>query len=333
MDLINVRKEYLTKRIQPVKQSYDNLLDFPSHFEIETINACNARCPMCTIDDWNKDEKMMKDSLFEKISIELKENKKYLKRVNLYRDGEPLLDKKLPERINLLRSLGIPNISISTNVSLLTTSVAEKILSAGINMVTLSIDSLNKDIYESIRRGLNFEIVLENAKNFLNVRNKMNSNCEVWIRMIRQESNKYEFEKYKEYWESTGLINPTLDRIYYHNIFDWGGQLKSFNGISKNTEMLLPCVSLWSLMPIFANGDVPMCNIDYGCNHKIGNIFNNSIKEVWNSNEMKLIRNNHLNARKNKISMCKNCNVWEEVKQRDGAKTVSEEYLPILSKA
>ena len=97
--------------------------------------------------------------------------------------------------------------------------------------------------------------------------------------------------------------------------------------------MLLPCVSLWSLMPIFANGDVPMCNIDYGCNHKIGNIFNNSIKEVWNSNEMKLIRNNHLNARKNKISMCKNCNVWEEVKQRDGAKTVSEEYLPILSKA
>ena len=35
-----------------------------------------------------------------------------------------------------------------------------------------------------------------------------------------------------------------------------------------------------TLMPIFANGDVPMCNVDYGCNHKIGNIFNSSIKEI-----------------------------------------------------
>ena len=108
----------------------------------------------------------------------------------------------------------------------------------------------------------------------------MNANCEIWIRMIRQESNQHEFDEYKKYWESTGLINNTLDRIYYHNIFDWGGQLESFNGISNNTETLLPCVSLWSLMPIFANGDVPMCNVDYGCNHKIGNIFNSSIKEI-----------------------------------------------------
>ena len=35
-------------------------------------------------------------------------------------------------------------------------------------MVTLSIDSLNKEVYESIRRGLIFEKCIENAKNFIN---------------------------------------------------------------------------------------------------------------------------------------------------------------------
>ena len=33
----------------------DNLtqaLFFPKFFEVETINACNAKCIMCTIHDW-----------------------------------------------------------------------------------------------------------------------------------------------------------------------------------------------------------------------------------------------------------------------------------------
>ena len=42
----------------------------------------------------------MKDDVFNKISDELIENKNYLKRVSLYRDGEPLIDKKLAKRIN-----------------------------------------------------------------------------------------------------------------------------------------------------------------------------------------------------------------------------------------
>ena len=44
-------------------------------------------------------------------------------------------------------------------------------LLSGIDMITLSIDSLNKDVYESIRRGLNFDEVLKNARNLLNIRN------------------------------------------------------------------------------------------------------------------------------------------------------------------
>ena len=42
----------------------NDLLRFPRFFEIETVNACNARCPMCTIDDWQRKTPTMKDSLF-----------------------------------------------------------------------------------------------------------------------------------------------------------------------------------------------------------------------------------------------------------------------------
>ena len=88
-----IKKEYLTKELILKNNTYEELLAFPIHFEIETINACNARCPMCTIDEWNKDEKMMSDELFKKIVEEIAQHKDTVKRVNLYRDGEPLLDK------------------------------------------------------------------------------------------------------------------------------------------------------------------------------------------------------------------------------------------------
>ena len=91
-------QKYLIKRISPEKK-ISNLLEFPSYIEIETVNACNARCPMCTINDWERNYPIMKDDVFNKISDELIENKNYLKRVSLYRDGEPLIDKKLAKRI------------------------------------------------------------------------------------------------------------------------------------------------------------------------------------------------------------------------------------------
>ncbi len=47
---IQTAREYLQRRISP-QESYEDLLNFPRFIEIETVNACNARCPMCTIDD------------------------------------------------------------------------------------------------------------------------------------------------------------------------------------------------------------------------------------------------------------------------------------------
>ena len=111
-------KKYLTRRIDN-QVKYDSLLEFPKYIEIETVNACNARCPMCTINDLERNYPVMKDDVFNKISDEIIDNKEFIKRVSLYRDGEPLIDKKMPQRINKFFESGIKNTSIATNVSLL----------------------------------------------------------------------------------------------------------------------------------------------------------------------------------------------------------------------
>ena len=101
-------EDYLTRRIDKNK-SYHNLLEFPKYIEIETVNACNARCPMCTINDWERNYPLMKDNVWDKISDDVISNKELIKRVSLYRDGEPLIDKKMGKRINKLYRNGIKN--------------------------------------------------------------------------------------------------------------------------------------------------------------------------------------------------------------------------------
>ena len=73
---MNKLHSYLNRRIDK-KVSYENLLEFPKYIEIETVNACNARCPMCTINDWERNYPVMKDDVWKKISEDIIENKNF----------------------------------------------------------------------------------------------------------------------------------------------------------------------------------------------------------------------------------------------------------------
>ena len=301
-------QEYLVRRVSP-RERYEDLLRFPRYLEIETVNVCNARCPMCTIGDWERGVQPMTDELFNKIAAEAIAHAGELKRVSLYRDGEPLIDKKLPQRVAMLNAGGIRNTAISTNVSLLTEERGKALLDAGLGLIILSLDSLNKDVYEAIRVRLKFEEVMENAQRFIELRNRKKSPTKIWVRMIRQESNKDEWPAYQEFWAPK--LTP-MDRVYYHNIFNWGGQLQQFEPISNSYEPNLPCVALWSLLVIFCNGDVPLCNVDYNNKYPTGNILTRSIEELWRSKVMTERRELHLSGQKACISLCENCNVWDE---------------------
>ncbi len=322
---MNKFENYLIRRIDGQKKSLKDFSSFPSFVEIETVNACNARCPMCTINDWERNYPVMRDDVFNKISEELIENKKFLKRVSLYRDGEPLIDKQLAARVSKFTDNGILNTSIATNVSLLDEKRSKDLLEAGLGLIIMSIDSLEKDIFEKIRVRLKHEVVIDNAINFFKLRDKINPNCRIWVRMIRQESNKHEWDNYLNFWKKYA---SDKDRIYYHNIFNWGGQLKDFQAISKSYEPNLPCVALWSLMVFFANGDVPLCNVDYNNKFPLGNVMKKSIKDLWRSKIAEDRRNLHLSNNKNKIDLCKNCNVWDEI---TGEELISPDFAEKVS--
>jgi len=302
---METNRDYLIRRISP-EETLEALCDFPRYFEIETVNACNAACPMCTIADWQRTPTVMKDDLFEKIANEICQHPE-VKRVHLYRDGEPLLDKKLASRIKRLKP-AIKKVGISTNAQLLTQDKAEAILWAGLDEIILSIDSLVKDTYDKIRVGLDFETVRENCVNFFRVRNWTGTSCKIRVRMVRQEANYVEWPEFEKFWK---FYLGSDDTVECKDIHNWGGQLQGFKSVSPaDTERA--CVALWSLMCIFADGSVPLCNVDYNNKYPLGSVVTNTIEELWRSDKQNLRRKQHLYGCRAAIAPCTNCTVWSE---------------------
>ena len=129
------------------------------------------------------------------------QHRDHVEKVMLYLDGEPLMDKKLPERIRRMKEAGVKTVNIASNAGLLDEKLGKALIDAGLDEVFISIDSLKKDVYEEIRVRLDFDTVYQNTVNFIALRDKMKSDLVIRINMVLQELNKDEGPTFQEHFQ------------------------------------------------------------------------------------------------------------------------------------
>ena len=175
---------------------------------------------MCTVTQWKRKSGVMSDTVFSRIIEEIAPIKEHLRVISLFGDGEPLLDKQFAQRVELCKQNGLPNIGASSNASLLNEVRSREILTAGIDWICFSIDSIEKSSYEKIRVQLDLETVIANIFRYIELRNRLNSTSKIMLRYTEQLENRGQFETYFNFWSQK--LNPDLDdiqRIPFHN---WG---------------------------------------------------------------------------------------------------------------
>ena len=120
----------------------------------------------------------MSYELYEKILNQISDYQKgtvhKIKSLLLYKDGEPLLNKKLPEMIKLAKKLNICKHVLVTTNAFLDEEYSEKLLNAGLDSLRVSVQSLTQENFHKITRTkLNYEKIKSNVKKFYELRNKM----------------------------------------------------------------------------------------------------------------------------------------------------------------
>ena len=303
--LFNFIKKYILKHYRNAQLKSTK---FPRQVWIENTNHCNAECVMCPRDLHTRAKGIMSFDIYEKLIKEIASQKKHVDRVHMHNFGEPLLDKKIFERIKLAKDLGVRHVYFVTNASLLDHNTSKKIIESNLDEMKVSFYGVDKSSYNKTMVNLDFDKTLNNIREFFKIRKDLKSkNPTVVIQALPQ--NKHELSSI-ENWKT--IFNDVLDltvgdSLYISHLSNFGDGRQYVtldNKIVKNR-----CRHPWREMVILQNGNVVPCCFDYNGTINLGNIKKRSIYEVWNGEQYKKIRKDFKRLNYDDYPICKKCDV------------------------
>jgi len=277
------------------------------HINFELIEGCNLRCDYCPCRLWLKKKRdiIPFDKYKEIIDEGVKNN---LCSIELNGINEPLLQSNIIEYIKYAHSVSIPIISLHTNATLLNKNIANRLIESGLTLLIFSLDAVNKNTYETIRRGATYEKVVNNINSFLELKQEKKVDFPLTrISFVMNKLNQGEFLSFYDFWKEkvdyvshSDFCNPFVGMDIYEYIEN-KYRLKSPN--------IFSCNEPFQRLFVCSNGDVCPCCSFFGKELKIGNIYQDSILELWNNEKMKKVRE-LVNAKKeNQPDACKKCRI------------------------
>jgi len=158
------------------------------HFTVEITSRCNLSCRMCLQQSWREPFGDMDIDTFRSLLPLFPA----LDSLNLSGYGEPFLHPHLTDIIGLARKW-LPTtakIELTTNGTLIDRSTARAIMKAGLDSITLSIDSLDHEQFQSIRKDADLDSVTGALEILLGEREKANGRpFHVGVSVVAMERN------------------------------------------------------------------------------------------------------------------------------------------------
>ena len=307
------------KRFTDYRDKYRNYLkdnehkylpDYPISVILELVNRCNLECPFC-YQGYRNDAKKSTLSIedLKKLFLEFKKNKLD---ALLLSQSEPLLYKDFGKILEMAKESEIMDQFMFTNGTLLNDKNSKIILNSSLTRLFVSIDAATSETYDKVRIPVNKKTLLkenrlkkieENVINFVNLRNSLNRKIPlVRVSFIALKTNAHEVDRFIEKWidivDSVEIQKESSIELYDDLL------KKKFNS-KKLSLKKYNCNDPWGQISVNSDGTVGPCCSTVGRNIPIGNILNQSLKEIWEGKKIKAIREGFVNNKPNKV--CKLC--------------------------
>lgn len=267
--------------------------DFPMHIDIETTSCCNLRCTFCDKLPLLKKDQLgyMDFAIYKKIIDEGAEYK--LWGIKLSYRGEPLLHKNIVEMVKYAVQKGVLDVYFNTHGMLLTESMSERLIDAGLSRISISVEGTDPVAFEKKRIGAKFHVILKNIETLLNLREKRSvSHPKVRVQTVLFHD--MDIESYKTYWQSR------CDEVA---AVDYKDESKREEGMVHDWA----CPQLWQRMTIEWDGTVFPCNNDDLRFLSPGNVKEKTLYECWHDKNVETVRNFHRIGESHKVKDCNGC--------------------------
>jgi radical SAM protein with 4Fe4S-binding SPASM domain len=287
----------------------------PVSYSIEPTNHCNLQCPECPsgLGTLTRPLGLLKFEDFKKLIDEINSTAFY---VQLFFQGEPYINKNLPQMIKYAQSKDI-YIAISTNGHFVNQNNVDLVLDNAPDKLIFSVDGLDEDSYQQYRVGGTFKQADEGLRALIKRKNDRKSKKPfVEFQFIVMKHNEHQIEDVKKYCNEVGVdkvVFKTMQISSYENAVKFLPQNQKYRRYSidngtfniKN-KISNRCFALWRTSVVTWDGRVVPCCFDKDAENEIGIVNGRTFSEIWKSEKYLEFRNKVLTNRKG-VSMCTNC--------------------------
>ena len=296
---------------------------FPVSISFEPTTSCNLRCPECPsgLRAFTRPTGMLQKDFFTETIDDLHKELLYL---IFYFQGEPYLNTSFLDMVKYASEKGIYT-ATSTNAHYLTDEAAKKTVESGLDRLIISIDGTTQEAYKQYRVGGNLDKVLEGAKNIVKWKKELNSKTPfVFFQFLVVKHNEHQIEDIKRIAKEIGVDEVRFKSAQVYDYENDPNQLipvnEKYSRYKRNADGSFKaknkfanrCWKLWHANVITWDGLVVPCCFDKDAMHRLGNLKNESFKEIWQNDNYKQFRSELMKSRKN-IDICANCSEGESV--------------------
>lgn len=315
------RSHHNSRDIQPLRELLP--LAVPFAINIDPANACNFRCTFCPTGDLEilrsvgRPKGAMGLELFHKIIADLarmvsQAGQRVIK-LNLHKDGEPLINKKLPEMIACAKSANIAeSVETTTNGALLDEGRAEALIRSGLDAIRISVEHVTDAGYKQVTRTYaDYDMIRRNVAFLFRRKTELGSHLHVHCKMV--DASFSEEEKKKFFDDFSGIC----DSIHIDTLMGWSmsgekdwmlgsAPATGAYGLSKIHDRQV-CSEPFTKMAINFDGTVSVCCVDWSHSTVVGDLRQQSLSEIWNGPALLAFRRMHLSGRRHENKACADC--------------------------
>jgi MoaA/NifB/PqqE/SkfB family radical SAM enzyme len=288
----------LLKSARPVKRlllatGRDTAPRPPEIVQIESTNICNAKCVFCPRDDMDRKQGVMDMALFRKVADECAALG--IEHVRKHNYGEPFVDRSLVEKVRYAKQVGIPQVGMISNGSLISEEAARGMIEAGLDAINISVDASGKDVFEKTRVGLKYDKVIGNIERLVRLRADAGKTRPKLILSFVRQDNSEDERAFIEHWRKIA------DKIHVTDLHNWAGTL------NQQSQVNYPCYRPWLTFTALWDGRVSLCCADFDGRTILGDLRTQSIQEIWNSEAYRAVRRQHLES--GGPDICRSCDL------------------------
>ena len=289
-------------------------LSTPWTMFIDVCSACNYKCQYCPtghpdlLKKHGRKPAIMRLDLFIKIVDEMKQFQTKLKMVNLYKDGEPLLNPHFSNMVRYLRAANVTEkIWVKTNGQLLEPKLNMELVSCGLDMIGVSVQAVNaQGFYDIAKARIDYEKYRDGVMDLYNRSRGTGTGVSVKIADVglseaSRDKFLHDFGDRCDYIAIEGLHGWSTSEEFDYKL----GTNNSFDGTPVIKKIVCPLVLY--MLTVNSNGDISVCNDDQFHFHKLGNANNENIVDIWGGAKFREFRMMHLDGHRVENAACANC--------------------------